>query len=54
MVELLKNLHQDECGQDIIEYVFIAAAISVAGLAVIPAIATKVSTYWTTLNTKLT
>ena len=54
MVDLLKKLHSDESGQDIIEYVFIAAAISVAGFAIIPGIATKVSSYWTKLNTNLT
>jgi Flp pilus assembly pilin Flp len=53
MLELLKRLHKEESGQDIIEYVFIAAAISVAGIAVIPGIATKVSGYWTTLSTNL-
>ena len=54
MLNLLKKLDKDESGQDIIEYVFIAAAISVAGIALIPGIATKVTGYWTTLSTKLT
>jgi Flp pilus assembly pilin Flp len=54
MIKLLKNLHKEESGQDIIEYIFIAAAISVAGILLIPGIATKVSGYWTTLSTKLT
>ena len=54
MIELLKNLHKEESGQDIIEYVFIAAAIAVAGIAIIPNVATKVGNYWTSLNTKLT
>ena len=54
MIKLLQNLHKEESGQDIIEYVFIAAAISVAGIALIPGIATKVAGYWTTLSTELT
>jgi Flp pilus assembly pilin Flp len=54
MLNLLKELHKDESGQDIIEYVFIAAAISVASVALIPGIATKVTNYWTTLSNSLT
>lgn len=54
MLNLLKKLHKDESGQDIIEYVFIAAAISVASVALIPGIATKVTGYWTTLSNSLT
>ena len=54
MIKLFKNLHNDESGQDIIEYVFIAAAISVAGIALIPGIATSVTGYWTSLSTSLT
>ena len=54
MLELLKRLHKDESGQDIIEYVFIAAAISVAGFATIPTIANSVSSYWSKLSVALT
>ena len=54
MIELLKKLHKDESGQDIIEYVFVAAFISVAGFALIPGIGTKVSSYWTKLSNQLT
>jgi Flp pilus assembly pilin Flp len=54
MVDLLKKLHSDESGQDIIEYVFIAAAISVAGFAIIPHVASSVSSYWSKLSGQLT
>ena len=54
MIELLKKLHKDESGQDIIEYVFVAAFISVAGFALIPGIGTKVSSYWAKLSAQLT
>ena len=47
------KLHKNESGQDIIEYVFIAAAISVAGFLIIPGIATKVNSYWTLLSGSL-
>jgi Flp pilus assembly pilin Flp len=53
MLNLLKELHKNESGQDIIEYVFIAAAISVAGFLIIPGIATKVNSYWSSLNSSL-
>ena len=54
MLELLKRLHKDESGQDIIEYIFIAAAISVAGFAIIPGVASSVSSYWAKLSASLT
>jgi Flp pilus assembly pilin Flp len=53
MSKFWHKLHHDESGQDIIEYIVIAAVISVAGIALIPGIATKVTTYWTTLSTAL-
>ena len=54
MFDFLRRLHKDESGQDIIEYVFIAAAISVAGFAAIPTIANSVSSYWAKLSGALT
>ena len=54
MIALLKKLHRDESGQDIIEYVLIAAFITVAAMATIPLVGSKVTSYWTKLNTALT
>lgn len=54
MLELLKNLHKEESGQDIIEYVLVATLIAVAALATLPTVGSKVANYWTNLNTKLT
>jgi Flp pilus assembly pilin Flp len=54
MIQLFKNLHKEESGQDIIEYIFIAGAISIAGIAVIPTIATTVTGYWNSLSGALT
>jgi Flp pilus assembly pilin Flp len=54
MLRVLTQLHKNESGQDIIEYVFIAAFISVAGFALIPGIGTKVTGYWTQLSSQLT
>ena len=41
MRKWLQTLHNDESGQDIIEYIVIAAVISVAGIALIPGIAAR-------------
>jgi pilus assembly protein Flp/PilA len=54
MTDLLKKLHNDESGQDIIEYVLIAALITVVAIAILPIIGTKVKNYWSNLNTVLT
>jgi len=53
MREWLRKLHSDESGQDIIEYIVIAAVISVAGIALIPGIAAKVTGYWNALSAAL-
>ena len=54
MVELLQKLHRDESGQDVIEYILIAALISIVAIATLPTITAKVSAYWSNLNTALT
>ena len=46
-MNLVKRLIRDEEGQDIIEYVLIAAAISVIAIPVVPAIGTAVFNAWT-------
>jgi Flp pilus assembly pilin Flp len=53
MLELLKKLNTEESGQDIIEYVLIAALITVAAMATLPIVGSKVSNYWTNLNAKM-
>jgi len=53
MTEFWHKLHRDESGQDIIEYIVIAAVISVAGIALIPGIATKIQGYWNALSAAL-
>jgi Flp pilus assembly pilin Flp len=50
MIRLIKQFHNNESGQDIIEYVLIAALIAVAAMATIPIVGSKVSNYWTNLN----
>jgi Flp pilus assembly pilin Flp len=54
MILLFNNLNKDESGQDIIEYILIAAFITVGVIATIGLIAGKVSGYWTSLKNQLT
>jgi Flp pilus assembly pilin Flp len=44
---------REEEGQDIIEYVLIAAAISVIAIPIVPSIGTAVSNAWGTVNTQV-
>ena len=54
MIQLLKHLHHEESGQDIIEYVLVAAIITAGVVATVGTVAGKVSSYWTSLSTALT
>ena len=54
MLEILMKLHREDSGQDIIEYVLIAVLITVAAMATLPIVGSKVSNYWTNLNNSLT
>ncbi len=49
-MNLVKRLINEEEGQDIIEYVLIAAGISVVAIPLIPTIGTNVSTRWVTVG----
>jgi Flp pilus assembly pilin Flp len=52
-MNLLNRLIREEEGQDIIEYVLIAAAISVIAMPIVPAIGTAVNTAWGGVNTQV-
>ena len=54
MIQMLKNLHEEERGQDIIEYVLIAAFITAAVIATVTAVGKWVFNSWTNLNAQLT
>ena len=43
MIELLRNLHEDQSGQDLIEYALLAMLISVSAVAILPVVASDVS-----------
>ena len=51
-MNLLNRLMREEEGQDIIEYVLIAAAISVVAIPVVPAIGTQVLSAWNGVSSK--
>ncbi|HEY6507036.1 MAG TPA: hypothetical protein VIY56_03430 [Vicinamibacterales bacterium] len=52
MKTFVSRLIREEDGQDIIEYVLIAAAISVIAIPIVPAIGSAVSGAWTLVQTK--
>ena len=52
-MNLFKRLMREEDGQDIIEYVLIAAAISVIAIPIIPGIGTAISTRWNGVSTQV-
>ena len=52
-MNLLNRLIREEEGQDIIEYVLIAAAISVIAIPIVPAIGTAVSNAWNDVSTQV-
>jgi pilus assembly protein Flp/PilA len=53
MLKFFKRLHQEESGQDLIEYGLIAAGIAIACIAVLPGIGTKLSAVFTSVSTAL-
>ena len=52
MTALLRKLIRDDDGQDIIEYVLIAAAISVIAIPIVPTIGTALTAAWNFVNTQ--
>ncbi len=49
----LRSMIADEQGGEVLEYVLIAGLITVAALAVIGAIGTKVAAKWSSVNSSL-
>ncbi len=54
MINMLRNLHKEESGQDLIEYALIAALIAVASVAAMSALAVKISTEFGKVGNQLT
>ena len=49
-----ERLHREECGQDIIEYVLIAAFVTTGVIAIVSAVGKWMLNSWTNLNKQLT
>jgi len=54
MLTLLKNLHKEESGQDLIEYALIAALIAVASVTAMKTLATSIAGEFTKVGNNLT
>jgi pilus assembly protein Flp/PilA len=54
MINMLKNLHKEESGQDLIEYALIAALIAVAAVASMTSLAGKINTEFSKVGNQLT
>ncbi len=51
--EFLKNLHQEESGQDLVEYALVLVAVSLAAVTGSKSLASTVSSAVATINTKI-
>jgi pilus assembly protein Flp/PilA len=54
MLEVLRGLHQDESGQDLIEYALVAALIAFAAVAAMRTLAQQINNAFSTIGSKLT
>ncbi len=52
-MNLVKRLWKEEEGQGMIEYVLIAAFVSIIAIVMVKAVGTKVNTVWTNMNSGL-
>lgn len=53
-MSFIKNLLQEESGQDLIEYALVAGLIGLAAVAAMSTLATKISTAFNTVGSQLT
>jgi len=54
ILEVLRSLHQDESGQDLIEYALVAALIAFAAVAAMQTLAKQINNAFSTIGSKLT
>ena len=54
MIKTLRILHEDESGQDLIEYALLALLIALAAVAVLPRVGTDVSKEFSKVAGQLT
>jgi len=53
MLKLLKNLHTDESGQDLIEYALVAALIAFAAVSAMNGLAGSINSAFSVIGSKL-
>jgi pilus assembly protein Flp/PilA len=53
LLHTLRSLHNDESGQDLIEYALVAALIAFAAVATMKALASSINGAFTTIGSKL-
>ena len=54
MIELLRNLHKEESGQDLIEYALLALLIALAAVAILPTVGQDISAEFSKVAAQLT
>jgi pilus assembly protein Flp/PilA len=54
MLKLLKNLHSEESGQDLIEYALVAALIAFAAVTAMNGLAGSINSAFSVIGSKLT
>jgi len=54
MLNLFKHLHQDESGQDLIEYALVAALIAFAAVTAMNSLAGSINSAFSKIGSKLT
>jgi pilus assembly protein Flp/PilA len=53
ILRTLSSLHNDESGQDLIEYALVAALIALASMATMRTVASSISSAFSTISSKL-
>ena len=53
LIEFLSKFHREECGQDLVEYALVLAAVATAVVAGSATLSTDIANAMTTLNTKI-
>lgn len=54
ILAVLRSLHNDESGQDLIEYALIAALLALAAITTMQSLGTAINTAFNTIGDKLT
>jgi pilus assembly protein Flp/PilA len=53
ILHILRSLHNDESGQDLIEYALIASMIALGAVTAMTGLSTKISTAFSSVGTRL-